>query len=174
MQPAAWPRKLAQYILSNFPRKINTTFGWSFSMLPLCFCLKKELGLPWKQKFLVLLYFPVLWYHFHYMNPFLSKKWSHVIFMFWASSQVTAQFVAEILGIWGRDCTNVIILGIFLLDTSASIHFCWRNEKSLCTPFQSFLYFFLWCWTDEKKRHFKKDKINQWHKQSQKEFLAFS
>lgn len=36
-----------------------------------------------------------------------------------------------------------------------------------------FFTFFLLCWTHEKKQNFKKGKVNQWHKQSQRmEFLA--
>lgn len=67
----------------------------------------------------------------------------------------------------------VIILGIFRLDTSASIHSCWRIKKSLCTLFQSFLYYFLQCWTDEKKQHFKKTTLTRDINKAKKNFWHF-
>lgn len=83
--------------------------------------------------------------------------------------KVMDQFMVQMLWMPSRGCTHHHhYLGIFRSDPSASAPLFWRYENSLPTLSQSFLYFFLLCWTLEKKQNFKKGKVSQWHKQSQK------
>lgn len=83
--------------------------------------------------------------------------------------KVMDQFMAQMLWMLSRGCTHRhYYLRIFWSDPSASAPFCWRNENSLRTLHHSFPYFFFLCWTHEKEQNFKKGKVNQRHKQSQK------
>lgn len=140
----------------------------------LCASCLKELTLPWKQKFLVLFYFLVLWYHFCYMNPFLSEKGKCGIFMFWASQSHLRWQLSSLQKCFERGSeTACIILVIQGYSDQTHLHqsVCAAGEvKNLCILFPEFSFPFH---PERLRRNNILRKTILTHKQSQKEFLVF-
>lgn len=140
----------------------------------LCASCLKELTLPWKQKFLVLFYFLVLWYHFCYMNPFLSEKGKCGIFMFWASQSHLWWQLSSLQKCFERGSeTACIILVIQGYSDQTHLHqsVCAAGEvKNLCILFPEFSFPFH---PERLRRNNILRKTILTHKQSQKEFLVF-